>query len=698
MLIASRTLRTLARQVSPPDISPVDEDEPRFPDMSRPNPSSSNNTPAPPPEGPRPNPRSNIPMLRRERRQQQDEAATRVRVARAGSRDDLRPGQDQRVSNSPARGSQGGAVWWDLSSEKGGPSQVQHPADYAQGLGSSPTAPPSQIPRDPNTSRIPSASFGDRLRRIARPSAASRSDTDPAAGAFQSNRPAWRGASGRESTVEPVHDDLSAAPLNIPRKSSKRAPGPRSPEQQASGSQGGDGSGGAGDGGGGRTASSPGGMETIMATPPVSPPTVPETGPSSPSPIPRDTLHHVVPSGLVADAQATGDEPHSSVAAATPETPSAGMQSYPSPPPTDAGPAHSTITALPSQSQAPTALTAPPLSSHLAIRRKPNPPHGHGNSVSSVSVYSRDFNGADRSVRNTYATPPTQGLPPDAFSSPTHPAPSDGWVQPPSRFSVTTYATSAHTSSPRASLDEEEAPPLPTPPQDRLEEMNGSRKPTAASAAGTGISVMDRTRPPRRIADHGLEEMAPGGPIVISLNTSWSSSAGSPQTTTAAGTPKSAAAQERERAARKPIGSASKGPRTLTMASTASSLRPSSIIGSDIHKSLPPAPGELESASAGDRVAQLNAQLRALGNRRININRSIKQMTELMPTDNLLASAEVIAKREVEKRKVEWLRTDLAEVQREEYELGLKLHRAYKRMDRDAEFEPTGLWVRRVTG
>jgi hypothetical protein len=99
-----------------------------------------------------------------------------------------------------------------------------------------------------------------------------------------------------------------------------------------------------------------------------------------------------------------------------------------------------------------------------------------------------------------------------------------------------------------------------------------------------------------------------------------------------------------------------------------------------------------------DRVEVLNAQLRALANRRINITRSVKQMTELMPTDNIMASAEVLHKREVERRKVDNLRAELAEVQREEYDLGIKLHRAYKRIDREAHYEPTTLWVRRVTG
>jgi hypothetical protein len=137
----------------------------------------------------------------------------------------------------------------------------------------------------------------------------------------------------------------------------------------------------------------------------------------------------------------------------------------------------------------------------------------------------------------------------------------------------------------------------------------------------------------------------------------------------------------------------------LARAQALSVDRPSSRAStSDMNKSLPPAPPEQSADQAHDRVGLLNAQLRALANRRININRSIAQMTELMPTDKLMNSAEVVRKRETEKRKVEVLKQELADVQREEYELGLKLHRAYKRLDREAEWEPTTLWVRRVTG
>ncbi|KIL95169.1 hypothetical protein FAVG1_02101 [Fusarium avenaceum] len=121
--------------------------------------------------------------------------------------------------------------------------------------------------------------------------------------------------------------------------------------------------------------------------------------------------------------------------------------------------------------------------------------------------------------------------------------------------------------------------------------------------------------------------------------------------------------------------------------------RPESIISTD--KALPPAPPELQSAN--DRVAYLTARLDSLAHRRNNINRSIKQMTELMPTDRILASSDVIRRRENEKKKVEGLKEELSEIQREEHDLGLKLYRANKRLEREAAFEPSSLWVRRVT-
>lgn len=85
-------------------------------------------------------------------------------------------------------------------------------------------------------------------------------------------------------------------------------------------------------------------------------------------------------------------------------------------------------------------------------------------------------------------------------------------------------------------------------------------------------------------------------------------------------------------------------------------------------------------------------------NRRNNIMKSIRQMTELMPTDHVVETAEVRLKREEEKRKIEFLKEEEADIRRQEHDLGLKLHRAWKRKDNDAQYESTGLWVKRVTG
>ncbi len=211
---------------------------------------------------------------------------------------------------------------------------------------------------------------------------------------------------------------------------------------------------------------------------------------------------------------------------------------------------------------------------------------------------------------------------------------------------------------------------------------------------------MDRRRPPRM--GHASPNSIRNGnePIVISLKTPWmsgnrvpprdtvdssdylSNSSGGEDNSSIAGS--SIYGQLRNKNLMGASGLAGRG---------GASDR-ASMAGS-IHKNLPPAPPE---TTAKDRVAMLNAQLVSLAQRRINIGRSIKQMTELMPTDNLMATPDVLYKREMEKRKVERLRTDLAEIQREEYEIGLKLHRAYKRLDKNAEYEPTTLWVRRVTG
>jgi len=111
-------------------------------------------------------------------------------------------------------------------------------------------------------------------------------------------------------------------------------------------------------------------------------------------------------------------------------------------------------------------------------------------------------------------------------------------------------------------------------------------------------------------------------------------------------------------------------------------------------KMLPKSPPE---AASVDLITSLQAQLDNLAHRRANIEKSIHQMTQLMPSDPLARGMEARRQAE-EKKKVEILKEDLADVVREEHDLGLRLHRALKRRDQNSVYEPTGLWVRRVTG
>lgn len=207
----------------------------------------------------------------------------------------------------------------------------------------------------------------------------------------------------------------------------------------------------------------------------------------------------------------------------------------------------------------------------------------------------------------------------------------DPYVQPPSRFSVTTYAPSEAQTTPRPSTDIWDTPPMPTPPQ---------------MYESSQQSVVNRKRP--QIGEPmkpsiSRKAINPGAPLFISMSSSV----------------------------------ASKRSSNSTM------------------KNLPITPAESQSH---DLVTSLQAQLDDLAHRRINISRSIKQMTELMPKDSVILTDDVRRKREREKIKVEALRTEEADIRREEHDIGLRLHRAWKRRDKDAVYEPTGLWVRRVTG
>ena len=210
------------------------------------------------------------------------------------------------------------------------------------------------------------------------------------------------------------------------------------------------------------------------------------------------------------------------------------------------------------------------------------------------------------------------------------PDPSDPYVQPPSRFSVTTYATSEGQSTPRPSTDTFDRSPMPSPPQTYVTQPS---------------PILTRKRPkvvesPKAAIQR--KAVNPSSPVFISMSSSIAS--------------------KRQ---------------------------------SNVSKNLPMSPAE---AQSHDLVTSLQAQLDDLAHRRKNIEKSIRQMTELMPKDSIVLTEEVRRKREGEKVKVGQLKIEEADVRREEHDVGLRLHRAWKRRDKDAIYEPTGLWVRRVTG
>ncbi|KAI0514813.1 hypothetical protein F5B22DRAFT_647294 [Xylaria bambusicola] len=517
-------------------------------------------------------PRSNIPMMRRERRKNSDALADSIRESRLRER------------TTPPR-PYGHDVRWDprtgepTTSTKGRPSQV-NPQEYAHGL-TNRVVPAESSPPNP-------ASLRNRLRPMRQGSASPQPEPAP--------RPEWRGASGRTAIVAPVRDNRNVAPLNMPPRSDKKADRsvPMLSPIESNGSE---------------AASSPHQADTQT-------PTSHEHETSS------TAKPGAPPSSRPSQSPNTTSNLHSS------PVPSA----HPTPLSTKVGQATQPL------AQGPSTTTPSPLrplqmpSNDKAIRRKPA-----------------------RASSGQYPDNSQSGPSPKAST-----ATSREWAQPPSRLNTTPNQTF----TPRIGVDDEK-PPLSTTTQ--------MITPTHSPKPIPELSMLDRRRP----TIPGYEDSprtTPTEPVKINLDSPFYTVS---STTKASKTP----------------GSELRPPRGLIPEGNHSTLSVASVVTVD--KSLPPAPPE---ASATDRVTGLNAQLEALGNRRININTAIRKLTEMMPTDNILASDAVVRKREMEKRKVETLRAELADVERQSYELGLKLHRAYKRLDRHAEFEPTTLWVRRVTG
>src|SRR5450432_2163751 len=122
--------------------------------------------------------------------------------------------------------------------------------------------------------------------------------------------------------------------------------------------------------------------------------------------------------------------------------------------------------------------------------------------------------------------------------------------------------------------------------------------------------------------------------------------------------------------------------------------RASSIFttASDLSKSLPQCPPEME---APDKISSLEARMDEFARRKRNVSKLINQLKGGVQPSNIAFD---LRTREEVKRTIKGLEGELADIIQEEHDVGLRLHRAQRKKDREEMYEnPTGLWIKRVT-
>lgn len=91
----------------------------------------------------------------------------------------------------------------------------------------------------------------------------------------------------------------------------------------------------------------------------------------------------------------------------------------------------------------------------------------------------------------------------------------------------------------------------------------------------------------------------------------------------------------------------------------------------------------------------LEAKRNDLVRRRMNINTMINELTQVIQPSSV---AYDMAAREEVKKTVASLNNELAEIKKEEHDIGLKILRAWKkRENEDVYGQSSSLWVKRVT-
>ncbi|KAF2280071.1 uncharacterized protein EI97DRAFT_447674 [Westerdykella ornata] len=146
--------------------------------------------------------------------------------------------------------------------------------------------------------------------------------------------------------------------------------------------------------------------------------------------------------------------------------------------------------------------------------------------------------------------------------------------------------------------------------------------------------------------------------------------------------------------ARKPLASTTPSPsaQSSTMRTNdPPSPRSPSGFSTKTQKALPRPPTEL---SAADHVDILEAQMEDLRIRRSNVHRLLQDLNNQAPPNPLITDFKTA--RMVEKRKKEF-EDELAEIRAEEHGVGLRLHRALRKREREDPNAGSAIWVRRVT-
>ncbi|PVI06190.1 hypothetical protein DM02DRAFT_515218 [Periconia macrospinosa] len=120
------------------------------------------------------------------------------------------------------------------------------------------------------------------------------------------------------------------------------------------------------------------------------------------------------------------------------------------------------------------------------------------------------------------------------------------------------------------------------------------------------------------------------------------------------------------------------------------SPRPESTFSTNPHKALPRPPTEL---TAVDHIETLESQMEDLRIRRNNVYRLLNDLNNMAPPNPMITDFKRM--RLVDQRKKDF-ENELAEIKVEEHDVGLKLHRAIRKRDKNDPNGGSALWVRRV--